>query len=132
MAVAQSRVDALQSADTVRGGVGACLDALHVSRRALRYSAVVGAGYMGLKIARRLVFSRKKKESKRMTPAPVSPAVESVPSVGGGLLRHLVAQAVTLVVLPWLRDRLLRGSLPSRIDYWRPSRIFFRWIGLEK
>ena len=135
MAVAQTRVGALESAGKVSGGVGACLDALHVSRRALRYSAVVGAGIVGLKVARRLLKSLLPRAKSR----PVAPAVPAkapagvaAPTVSGGLLKYLVAQGVTLVLLPWLRDLLMRGVLQPRLDYWKPSRIFFRWIGLEK
>lgn len=136
MAVAQSRVGALESAGKVSGGVGACMDALHVSRRALRYSVAVGAGFVGLKVARRLLKSLLPRAKSRSVAAPAAPAKApagvSAPTVSGGLLKYLVAQGVTLVLLPWLRDLLMRGVLQPRLDYWKPSRIFFRWIGLEK
>lgn len=136
MAVAQSRVGALESAGKVSGGVGACMDALHVSRRALRYSVAVGAGFVGLKVARRLLSSLLPRAKSRPAAAPAAPAKApagvSAPTVSGGLLKYLVAQGVTLVLLPWLRDLLMRGVLQPRLDYWKPSRIFFRWIGLEK
>ena len=135
MAVAQSRVGALESAGKVSGGVGACMDALHVSRRALRYSVAVGVGFVGLKVARRLLKSLLPRAKSRtaVTVAPSkAPSGVAAPTVSGGLLKYLVAQGVTLVLLPWLRDLLMRGVLQPRLDYWKPSRIFFRWIGLEK
>lgn len=136
MRVAQSRVGALESAGRVQHGVGGCLDALHVSRRALRYSAMVGAGIACVKVLRRVFVPAPSPAKAPVAPAAVAPAQETSapqePSLSGGLLKYLVAQLVTLVVLPWLRDNLTAVRVPARLDYWRPSRIFFRWVGLEK
>lgn len=136
MRVAQSRVGVLESTARVQRGVSGCLDALHVSRRALRYSALVGAGVAGVKILRKMFVSASSSAGKPVAPVAAAPkkepSVSQEPSLSGGLVKYLVAQLVTLVVLPWLRERLTSGRMPAKLDYWRPSRIFFRWVGLEK
>lgn len=133
MRVAQTRLSSLESATTVRDSGGACVDALHVSRRALRYTACVGAGMAGVKMLGAFWRSRRKAAPVPVVlPPPSKTPGNDTPAVAGGLLKYLIAQLATVVLLPWLRDTLLAGSLSRKVDYWRPSRIFFRWVGLEK
>lgn len=133
MRVAQTRISSLESAATVRDSGGACVDALHVSRRALRYTACVGAGIAGARLLGALWRSRRKAAPVPVAlPPPPQQKESDVPSATGGLLKYLIAQLATVVLLPWLRDTLVAGPISRKIDYWRPSRIFFRWVGLEK
>lgn len=132
--VAQSRVQVLDSAARAQSGAGVCLDVMHISRQTARYGAMAIVGYAGLKVAG-LIF----KALKGRKPAPVQktlPVAEPVqPAVAapkGGLFKYFVAQLFTIVLLPWMKEWVMGVSMPKKVDYWRPSRIFFRWLGLER
>lgn len=130
--VAQSRVQVLDSAARVQSGAGVCLDVMHISRRTVQYGMLAVAGYAGVKLAGR--FFRSLKGSK---PAPVqkpvlAPAQPVLTAPKGGLFKYFAAQLFTIVLLPWLKEWAMGVRMPQRVDYWRPSRIFFRWLGLEK
>ena len=132
--VAQTRVQVLDSAVRAQSGAGVCLDVMHISRQTARYGALAIAGYAGLKFARlifKMMWGRKPAPIQKVVPAsaPVQPAL-TAPK--GGLLKYVIAQLFTIVLLPWLKDWALGVSMPKKVDYWRPSRIFFRWLGLEK
>lgn len=136
MRVAGSRVGVLESASRVRAGAGACLDVLHISGRALRYSAMVGAALTGVRLVRKML-PKPASAPIVVQKVPAAGAVAdtsapSEPTIAGGLLKYLIAQLVTLVILPWLRDKVTSGVVVKKVDYWRPSRIFFRMVGLEK
>lgn len=131
--VAQTRVGVLDSASKAQSGACVCMEVLHISRKTLRYAGLAALGYAGLKIAGRIVrgVSRSASATPKVLPAPPPPS-ETAPEPSRGLLRYLVAQLFTLVLLPWVKDWLTGTRVTRKLDYWRPSRIFFRWIGLER
>lgn len=132
--VAQSRVQVLDSAARAQSGAGVCLDVMHISRQTARYGMLAIVGYAGLKLAGRIFRVLKgSKPAPVQKPVPVDePAQPALPAPKGGLFKYFAAQLFTIVLLPWLKEWALGVRVPQRVDYWRPSRVFFRWLGLEK
>lgn len=132
--MAQSRVQVLDSAARAQSGAGVCLDVMHISRQTARYGMLAIAGYAGLKLAGRVFRAlRGGKPSLVQKPAPVAELAQpALPAPKGGLFKYFAAQLFTIVLLPWLKEWALGVRMPRGVDYWRPSRVFFRWLGLEK
>ena len=132
--VAQSRVQVLDSAARAQSGAGVCLDVMHISRQTARYGALAIVGYTGLKLAGRIfkVFRGRRPAPVQKSLPVVEPVQPALSAPKGGLFKYFAAQLFTIVLLPWLKEWALGVSMPRRVDYWRPSRIFFRWLGLEK
>lgn len=130
--VAQTRMEALDSAVRAKTGAGGCLESLHVSRSTLRLALAAAAGYVGVRMVGRML-SRGSKRPAPVVKVAAQPEPQA-PQVGvpGGLLKYLIAQLFTLVLLPCLKGALSGERFSRGADYWRPSRIFFRWIGLER
>lgn len=126
--VAQTRIGVLESAAKTQAGAGVCMDVLHISRKTLRYAAMAAVGYAGLRIAGRLIH-RAPRPAQAALPSPKSVAAAEQPR---GLFKYLIAQLFTIVLLPWVKEWLSGSKVSRGLDYWRPSRIFFRWIGLER
>lgn len=123
--VAQTRVGVLESAAQAQSGAGVCMDVLHISRKTLRYASLAALGYAGLKIAGRFLHRSPKA-------IPAAKSAQTVPAPTQGLFKYLVAQLFTVVLLPWIKDWISGARVTRGLEYWRPSRIFFRWIGLER
>ncbi len=121
MQVAQGRLGVIDSVSKVQSDAASCVSSLTSLPRFVRYGALAGASVLGMGVAHQLLrFSRAAK-------APAAPVRES------SLIRYLVAQAATLVLLPWLRQRMLQpggSAVPPR--KWKLPTAFFRWLGLEK
>lgn len=123
MRVAQGRLGVLDSVDKAQRNAGACVSTLTLLPRVVRYGTVAGAGLLGVGVVRQLL------RANRSAPA----AAPAAPVAGGSLTRYLVAQAATLVLLPWLRQRLLQAGtdmLARKAS--SSSNLLFRWLGLEK
>jgi hypothetical protein len=125
MRVASSRVETLESAARVQGGAQACLDELGGARLLVRNVAAIGAAGAGLLLAGRV------KRHFRRAKAPVVPA-SSASLTLGGLLRSVLMQVVTLVLLPRVKNHVAEQTRKAASGYWSPSRIFFRMVGLER
>ena len=130
MRVAQTRCDVLQSAERASNGADGCMGALHLTRRSFKFAGVAAAAVVGVRLVRALLPVRAARVGRSVIEPPVAPQPKN--GVSGSLLKYLVAQVSTVVLLPLLRDKLLTSRLSERVDYWRPSRIFFRWVGLER
>ncbi len=116
-----ARLKVINAAESAGQGVGRCVELLPLSGKVARYSlyAVGGMAAVGmLSLLRR-----------RSKPAAAAKVPESSPQ---GVSRYLMAQLVTLVLLPWLRQQMLQGELGMRLRRMHPARMFFRWLGLEK
>lgn len=117
MRSAETRLMVLDSVDSTRQGVSRTWQSLSVPRKLLRYGLYAGTGVLGAWLTRRLLGGGR-------VPAP-APAART-PKL------RIMAQALTLVALPWLRSRVRGvdwGAVAGRLS---PTRIFFRWLGLEK
>lgn len=129
MRVAQSRLLAVDSLVSAREGVSVaarqtvshCLPAGGVDIR--RYgriaagTAVALAAMMGTRALCRAIFRRR-----RTSPKPVSSG-----SVLGGMFSFVVRQIVMLVLIPWLRQRLLQTACSTAWDRMKArlsSRVF--------
>lgn len=108
------------------------MESLHVSRGTVRLALMAAAGYVGVRMVGRLL-SRGSSRSAPVVKAAAQPEPQPSPmGASGGLLKYLIAQLFTLVLLPLLKGALSGERVSREVDYWRPSRIFFRWIGLER
>lgn len=125
MRVACSRVETLESVARVQSGAQACVNELGGARLLVRNVAAIGAAGAGLLIAGRV------KRSFRRAKAPVVPAASSSLTMGG-LLRRVLLQVLTLVLLPRLKNQVAEQTRKAARGYWSPSRIFFRMVGLER
>ena len=104
---------------------------LPINRAALQGGAVLGGVLLGAGVLRKLL--KKAPAQKKAMPKLPAPSVPPSVPVGGGLLKYIIVQIVSLVLVPWLRNvAKVDVRVPSRLDYWRPSRVFFRLVGLEK
>lgn len=121
MRVAQGRLGALDAAGKVHQRASDCVSSFSGLPRIVRYGAVAGSGVIGFVAVRKLL-----RLPRVLRAAAVPPSKES------GLLRYLVAQLATLVLLPWLRQRMLIGPLSGAVRAWRPADAFFRWLGLGR
>lgn len=116
MRSAASRLRAANAVDAVGADVRGCIAALPVSARVLRYSAAAVAGVAAVGALR--LFTRR--------PAPAAPVKR--PHFG----YRVAAQLMTLVLLPWLRQQLMKGEVGAKLQRLHPVHLFFRWLGLEK
>lgn len=114
-----ARLKVVNAAESAGQGVGRCVALVPLSGKVLRYSLMAVAGVATVGVIRLL----------RHKPAPLPAPKESGPQ---GVSRYLLAQVVTLVLLPWLRQQALQGELGKKLLRFHPARIFFRWVGLEK
>lgn len=114
-----ARLKVVNAAESAGQGVGRCVSLIPLSGKVLRYSLMAAAGVSAVGIIR--LLNRK--------PAPLPAPKEPTPQ---GVSRYLLAQVVTLVLLPWVRQQALQGQLGKKLLRFHPARMFFRWIGLEK
>lgn len=129
--VAQSRVAMLESTSRACRGAEGMARSLPINRAALQGGAVLGGVLLGAGVLRKLL--KKAPAQKKATLKLPAPSVPPSVPVGGGLLKYIIVQIVSLVLVPWLRNVVkVDVRVPSRLDYWRPSRVFFRLVGLEK
>lgn len=130
--VAQSRLAVLDASSRAYSGVDGVVKALPLNRKVLRNGALVGVALATCALARKLVLPRvgklpKVEERLEQTSSEIASPLPT------RLVKYIVAQLVSLVLVPWLRQCLnVTHRVPSLMDYWKPSRIFFRWIGLER
>lgn len=121
MQVARGRLGVLDAVDGARRNTGACVSALPSIPMVVRYGTMLGAGLLGggvvFRLLRHTILSRV--------------GVKGAPS-NGGFLRYLLVQLVTLVLLPWLRQRVLQASSTHAMKKKSLATLFFRWIGLER
>lgn len=116
-----ARLKVINAAESAGQGVRRCVSLLPVSGKVMRYSLYAAAGAAAVGVLGLL-------RSRKPAPAP-APVVGAVPQ---GLSRYLLAQIATSVLLPWLRQQALQGELGQKLRRWHPTRLFFRWVGLEK
>lgn len=83
---------------------------------------IAGCGVLGVLLLRRLLSSSSK------SPAP---EVRAVGAASGSSLKYLAMQALTILVFPWLRSRLINGNWGDALKRLQPSHIIARWLGLE-
>ncbi len=121
MRSAEARVALMDSVDETCRGVRGCVATLPVPGRALRYGLLAGAGVTGVALLRRMFRARR-----ATVPTP------SHSLSGSGVLRYLLMQVVTLVLLPWVRQMALQGRVGNMVKRLRPAQAFFRWLGLEQ
>lgn len=96
-----------------------------VPRKAVRWGVVAGGGTLVVLLFRGLFGKRK--------PVVVAqPLPEAVHSGMGGALLRLMLQVLPMVLAPWLRSSVLGSGLGEALKRMNPSRIFFRWLGLDK
>ncbi len=111
------------TAEVVRG---VCLR-VRESRPYIRVGLTVGGGLVGLFLGKRVVHALMGK--RETVPLPASaPAGSGV----GQVLWWLLVQVLSSLLLPWVRERLQAPVLSDSLKRMHPSRIFFRWLGLEK
>lgn len=126
--VAKERLSALDSADGVCRSAKAGMVTVQGSGRLLRYAGLAVAGLavaaVCASVTKGLFFHRK---------------VVDNHSVKSGFFRTLLLQGATIVLFPYLRsvltgDRTMPTGAVPRFDLsrYKPGRIFFRWLGLEK
>lgn len=117
MRSAVARLKVINAAESAGQGVARCVALVPLSGKVARYSLMAVAGVATIGVLRLL----------RRKPAPLPPA--PAPKRLG---HYVVAQALTLVLLPWLRQQALQGELAERLRRLHPVRLFFRWVGLER
>ena len=116
-----ARLKMINAAESAGKGVERCVALVPLSGKVVKYSVVAAAGAAAVGVLSLLL------RSKKPVAQPV-PQHNTPQSVG----RYLVAQLLTLVFLPWLRQQAMQGELGQRLLRLHPARLFFRWIGLEK
>ena len=114
-----SRLRAINAAESASCGVVRCASLVPLSGKVVRYSLIAAAGVATVGVLSLL----------RRKPAPVPVPPSPAPKRLG---HYLVAQALSMVLLPWLRQQALQGELGQRLRRFHPVRLFFRWVGLEK
>ena len=112
----------IESLASARLGVERACARLSAPRTYAKVGLIAGGGLLGTLLLRRVVglWGRSK-------PAPVAAAGRV-----GTPVSALLVQALTVLVFPWLRARLMGGSWGEALKGIQPSRFFFRWLGLEK
>lgn len=86
----------------------------------------LGGGVVGLMIGKRLVQAIIGHRA-----LVGCPAMNDCSGTGHAL-GWLLIQVVSSLLLPYMRERIRAQELGDSIRRLRPSRIFFRWLGLEK
>lgn len=114
-----ARLKVINAAESAGQGVARCVSLVPLSGKVVRYSLIAAAGVATLGVLRML------RRKPAPLPAPTAPAPKR-------LGHYVVAQALTMVLLPWLRQQALQGELAERLRRLHPVRLFFRWVGLEK
>lgn len=112
-----ARLKMINAAESAGQGVGRCAALVPLSGKVVRYSLMVAAGAATVGVLSLL----------RRKPAP-TPQPKPQP----GMSRYIVAQLLTVVLLPWLRQQMLQGETGKKLLRLHPARLFFRWLGLEK
>lgn len=126
-------MQALESAETVRRSAVAGVAAVQGSGRFLRY---IGLAATGLVAAAVCTFAVKGTRA-RVKALPALPK--------SGLLHSLLLQGATIVLFPYLRELLskhLTTAAPTAhadarpraltgLSRYSPTRLFFRWLGLD-
>ncbi len=124
--VASSRAAIKQDLDAAVAVVRGVCDRVSGSRPYLKIGLTVGSGLVGLLLGRRVMHA---------LVGGRGPAAHSAPAAGSGVgrvLGWLLIQAFSSLLLPWVRERLRAPVLTDSLRRMHPSRIFFRWLGLEK
>ncbi len=114
-----SRLKVINAAESAGQGVSRCVSMLPLSGKVARYSLYAVAGMAAVGVMSLL----------RRSPKPMPTPQTNSPQ---GVSRYLMAQLMTLVLLPWLRQQMLQGEWGAKLRRMHPARMFFRWIGLEK
>lgn len=115
-------VDSLVSA---RLGLDHAYARLQAPRTYAKVGIIAGGGMLGAVLLRRVCGWLGRK------PATVA-AVQAGKIGGSGAVATLAVQALTILVFPWLKSRLLGGKWDEMIKSNSPSRLLFRWLGLER
>lgn len=114
-----ARLKVINAAESAGQGVSRCVSLIPLSGKVARYSLMAAAGLATIGVLRLL--------RRKPAPMPVPPA--PAPKRLG---HYVVAQALTMVLLPWLRQQALQGELAKRLRRFHPVNLFFRWVGLDK
>lgn len=114
-----ARLKVINAAESAGQGVSRCVSLVPLSGKVVRYSLIAAAGLATIGLMRLL----------RRKPAPVPVPPAPAPKRLG---HYIVAQALTMVLLPWLRQQALQGELAQRLRRFHPVNLFFRWVGLDK
>ena len=116
-----ARLKMINAVDAAGKGVERCVSLVPFSSKVVRYALVAGAGALSVGVLKLVWRSRKPQ-------ALPAPQVKPAQNVG----RYLLVQVLTMVLLPWLRQKAVQSGWEKQLRFWHPARIFFRWIGLEK
>ncbi|MCH5284279.1 MAG: hypothetical protein J1E42_01655 [Akkermansiaceae bacterium] len=127
MRVAKTRLGVLDACDAARQGVGRTWSHFMLPRSVMRMGAIAGGGVLGVWIFRRML-------SRPVPALPCAAAAAPEPAAGRrSALGYVALQLFSVVLLPWLRRCVVGGELGEALKRrWEPSRLFFRWLGLEK
>lgn len=125
MRAAESRVGVLESIEAARQGVGHTWAGLLLPRKVIRYGSMVGGGLVGMWLLKRLL--------RRKPAALPQPVYAAVSKSRGGAVAYAAVQVMSMLLLPWLRSRIIGGvDWGDTLRRLQPSHLFFRWLGLEK
>ena len=119
---AESRLGVIESLSSACVGVERAYARLRTPGTYAKVGLAAGGGLLGMLLLRRLL-------SRGGSRAAVVTAAKATP---GSPLATVFVQALTVLVFPLLRERLLGGDWGESLRKIRPSRFFFRWLGLEK
>ncbi len=126
--VAATRLRALDGGFRTRSGAEQCRDSIQVPQSTLKYVGIGVAALVGVK----LVASLLHRSSRTKGEAPRSQTRSIVKLLSVQLGSLVVIPVVKDVLKSMLREVLAGRSVTGAFDRWRPSRIFFRLVGLEK
>lgn len=112
----------IESVESAKQRLGQAYDRLSAPRTYAKVGLIAGGGLLSALLLRRLLSSCKS-----------APAAAVVKGGGGSPFSSLLVQALTVLIFPWLRARLMdSSSWGGMLKDINPSRYFFRWLGLEK
>lgn len=123
MRSAEARLGVIESLNSAMQGAGRTWQLVSVPSKAVRWGVVAGGGVLGVLLFRGL-FGRRK-------PAAAVLPVAASSSVGSSVWR-LALQLLPVVLAPWLRSSAFSSGVGEALNRLQPSRLFFRWLGLER
>ena len=125
MRSAESRLGVIDSLGSARLGVERTYARLSAPRAYFKAGMWTGGGVLGMLALRRVIGWLRSK--------PVAVTAVATGRSLSSPVPALLVQALTVLVFPWLRDRLLKNDRTGSdaLKKWNPSRIFFRWLGLD-
>ena len=125
---AESRLGVVESLDSTMRSAGRTWEIVRVPRRVARWGMYAGGGLLGVLLLRRL-FS-----SGHHVASVAAPAVAPQSRGAASLLGSALVQLLPVLVVPWLKSQIqgANNGGENLLTRLHPSRILFRWLGLEK